>query len=185
MAKPEINKQKILWIDMEMSGLDPQNDVILELAAIVTDWQLEEQANLELVVKQDEQLLRDKFKTPFWQENAEAAQGLLEQNQHGISLAEFEHELIEFTQKQFEIDRPKADIVLAGNTIRADRAFLEQHLPEFTKYLHYRMLDVSAFKVWFEAKYQRIFPKPEAHRALEDIRGSIAELKYFDKYIKE
>ena len=74
--------------------------------------------------------------------------------------------------------------MLAGNTIRADRSFIDRHLPEVAKYLHYRMLDVSAFKVLFEARYKKVFAKPENHRALEDIEGSIDELKYFMQYIK-
>lgn len=184
MAKPKINRQRILWIDMEMTGLEPATNKILELGAIVTDWRLNLKGSLTLVMKQDEAFIRQQFDTPFWHEHHETAAALIEQNKTGISQAEFETQLIGFIKQQFKLDQPDGSIVLAGNTIRADRGFIDYHLPEAAKYLHYRMLDVSAFKVLFEARYKKVFAKPENHRALEDIQGSIDELKYFMQYIK-
>lgn len=184
MAKPKINRQRILWIDMEMTGLEPATNKILELGAIVTDWRLNPKGSLTLVMKQDEVFIRQRFDTPFWHEHHETAAALIEQNKTGISQAGFETQLIDFIKQQFKLDQPDGSIVLAGNTIRADRGFIDYHLPEAAKYLHYRMLDVSAFKVLFEARYKKVFAKPENHRALEDIEGSIDELKYFMQYIK-
>lgn len=184
MSKPKINHKLILWIDMEMTGLEPATNKILELGAIVTDWQLNPKASLTLVMKQDEEFIKQRFDTAFWREHHETASALIAQNRTGISQAEFTKQLISFIKEQFKINQPEGDIVLAGNTIRADRSFIDYHLPEVAKYLHYRMLDVSAFKVLFEACYKKVFVKPENHRALEDINGSIDELKYFMQFIK-
>lgn len=184
MSKPKINRQRLLWVDLEMTGLDPEADKILELGAIVTDWRMNRKADLTLVMKQDEAFIRKRFDTAFWREHHATAEALIAQNATGLTPAEFEAQLIAFVQEQFKINQPEGNIVLAGNTIRADRSFIDRHLPEVAKYLHYRMLDVSAFKVLFEARYKKVFAKPENHRALEDIEGSIDELKYFMQYIK-
>ncbi len=185
MAKPTINQQKILWIDMEMTGLDADRDLILELAAIVTDWQLNELGTIELVLQQDQVVLEQAIAAnQFWLTQTETRDQLLAQNQQGLTRVEFVRRLEGFIQQQFEIEAPAADIVLGGNTIRADRAFIDQQLPEISRYLHYRMLDVSAWKVYFEAALGKIYPKPENHRALEDIRGSIAELNYFLQFVE-
>lgn len=185
MAKKDINRRRILWIDLEMTGLNVALDRILELACIVTDWKLNETANLELILKHDQKWLEKTFSdSDFWPKFPETVGGLLEQNRIGIDdLDQFETKLIKFVQTQFKTKRPKSDIILAGNTIRSDRQFVDKYLPRFAEYLHYRMLDVSSFKVYFDARYGKVYPKPDNHRALEDIRGSIEELKYFEKYI--
>ncbi|MDO4870579.1 MAG: oligoribonuclease [Candidatus Saccharibacteria bacterium] len=185
MSKPKINHQRILWVDLEMTGLNPETDKILELGAIVTDWRMNHKGSLTLVMKQDEAFIRKRFDTDFWHEHHATAEALIAQNSTGLTPVEFETQLIAFIKEQFNITEPHGDIVLAGNTIRADRSFIDHYLPEVAKYFHYRMLDVSAFKVLFEARYKKVFAKPENHRALEDIEGSIDELKYFMQYIKE
>ena len=185
MAKREINRSKLIWIDLEMTGLDPESDRILELAAIVTDWQMQELASLDLVVKQPVDFIKQRFQAPFWQEQAEVATALLAQNDRGVTIEAAEEQLVRLVQQQFEIEDPDSDIVLAGNTVRVDRSFIDKYLPKFSHYLHYRMLDVSSLKVLFDARYGKIFPKPEEHRALSDIRGSIMELKYFMQFIQE
>lgn len=184
MAKKEINKQKLLWIDMEMTGLDPLTDRILEVAAIVTDWDLQETGTLELVVRQDQALVEQKLSTEFWLANEAARQGLIEQNSSGMSEAEAEKRLVGFIKEQFELDAPQGDIILAGNSVSFDKQFLSRHFPRAAEYLHYRVLDVSSFKVWHDAKYNRVYAKSEDHRALEDIRGSIAELKFLTRFEK-
>lgn len=183
MSKAKINHKLLLWIDLEMTGLDPNKDRILELGMIVTDWRLNLKNSLSLVCKQDEKFVKKCFKAPFWQENHETAQALLEQNKTGLAPAEFEQKIVDFIRENFKLDEPERNIVLAGNTIRADRSFIDAQLPKVAGFLHYRMLDVSAFKVLFEARYKKIFAKPENHRALEDIEGSIDELKYFMQFI--
>ncbi len=184
MPKKLINRDKILWIDLEMTGLVPAEHPIMELGAIVTDWQLNKLDQIHLVIKHDKNYLEKCFATnPFWLEFPDTKQQLLDQNDDGITPAEFETKMIEFIQKNWDITEPNHDIILAGNTIRADRDFLDYHFPKITEFLHYRMLDVSALKVYFEARYNKVFAKPEPHRALDDIQGSIDELKFLDKYI--
>lgn len=183
--KKSIYRDKIVWVDLEMTGLDAKDDRILELAMIVTDWQMQELATFEVVFKQPATLLKHKFQAPFWQEHSDTAKELLKQNSTGLPTKQAEVKIIAFLQAQFGVKKPSGDIILAGNTIRADRQFIDKYLPKFARYLHYRMLDVSSFKVLFDARYGKIFPKPEEHRALSDIRGSVAELKYFMQYIKE
>ena len=185
MSKKSLNRKKVLWVDLEMTGLDPEQDRILELATIVTDWELNEVESLELVLKQDPIWLQAIFaKSIFWTKFSNTAQHLFLQNATGIdNLEQFENDLIVFVQSTFDIKEPNSDIILAGNTIRCDRQFIDKYLPRFAQYLHYRMLDVSSFKVYFDGRYKKVYLKQENHRALEDIRGSIEELKYFEKFI--
>ena len=164
--KASFKPKKILWMDLEMTGLDPVCDEILEVAAIATDWDFTE--------------LLDR-NASFWNEHPEARRGLEEQNASGKLLADVERELLAFCDEHFA-DEPR--ILLGGNSIHQDRRFIDQWWPLLSKKLHYRMLDVSAWKVVFEGKYGKKFAKPEDHRALEDIRGSIMELKYYLKKVK-
>ena len=184
MAKTQINREKILWIDLEMTGLVPENDVVMELGAIVTDWKLNKIDEIQLVIRHDEGLLNNKFdkNLDFWGKFPETRRQLIEQNHKGVSKDEFMQKLLKFVRKNWK-DAELHTIVLAGNTIRTDRMFIDYHFPEFAKYLHYRMLDVSAFKVYFDARFGKVYAKPENHRALEDIEGSIEELKFLTKYI--
>ena len=169
---------KILWVDLEMTGLDAANDLILEVAAIATDWDFNEIATYEGIVKNEDMNLQERLlaNSVFWDANPESKNGLLAQNAHGKDLAEVEDELLAFINKHFEGDTP---VLLAGNSIHMDRRFIVAQWPRLDARLHYRMLDVSAWKVVFEGKYKKKFAKPEEHRALGDIRGSIMELKYY------
>ena len=175
--------ERILWLDLEMTGLSPENDFILEVAAIVTNWKFEEIDAYQGVVKCGELALKKRFKAnkSFWDANPESRDGLLEQNRHGKSSKAIEGEIIEFIDKNF---KPGAPVLLAGNSVHMDRRFIIKTWPKFDARLHYRMLDVSAWKVVFESKYKISFHKPDAHRALDDIRGSIEELKYYLAKIK-
>ena len=92
-----------------------------------------------------------------------------------------ENELIQLLDAHFDSD---TRVLLAGNSVHMDRRFIENEWPRLNEKLHYRMLDVSAWKVVFEGKYRKKYAKPEAHRALSDIRGSIEELKYYLKKVK-
>ncbi len=170
---------KLLWVDLEMTGLEPKNDRILEVAAIATDWNFKELARFEAAVKVDENLVAKRFKAghEFWDANPEARDGLLAQNSQTNQTAEqVEAELLAFINQYFKADEP---VLLAGNSIHQDRKFIANEWPTLDKHLHYRMLDVSAWKVVFDGKYGKKFAKPESHRALDDIEGSITELKYY------
>lgn len=169
---------KLLWVDLEMTGLDPVEDRILEVAAIATDWEFKELAVYEAVVKVGPRLMERRMEVgkDFWDANVEARDGLIAQNATGQNGRTVENELLEFVRENFDESKPA---VLAGNSIHQDRKFIDNEWPRLSKALHYRMLDVSAWKIVFEGKYKKRFSKPEEHRALEDIRGSIMELKYY------
>lgn len=169
---------RILWVDLEMTGLDPVEDRILEVAAIVTDWNFKEIAVFESVVKVGPRLMarRMKIGKDFWEAHPKARDGLISQNLHGRSAQTVENDLLAFIDENFEAGKP---VLLAGNSIHQDRRFIVNEWPRLDSRLHYRMLDVSAWKVVFEGKFGKKFAKPENHRALDDIRGSIEELKYY------
>lgn len=162
-----------------MTGLDPQRDKILEVAAIATDMQLNEIATFEAVVKVDEEAMKSRMVGEFWEKNSKSRDALMAQNQDGKPVAEVEKELLEFVGQYFG-----QEIYLAGNSIHQDRKFLELQMPELNKKLHYRMLDVSAWKIYFENALGKKFIKPENHRALDDINGSIEEFKWYLTFLK-
>ena len=174
---------KILWVDLEMTGLDANNDLILEVAAIATDWDFNEIATFEGIVKNENMTLEERIATNsvFWDANPAARDGLKAQNDSGKELQMIESDLLEFISKHFDDEKP---VLLAGNSIHMDRRFITAQWPRLDARLHYRMLDVSAWKVVFEGKYKKKFAKPEEHRALGDIRGSIMELEYYLKKLK-
>lgn len=172
-------KGRVLWVDLEMTGLDADKDVILEVAAIVTDWKFNEIATYETVIHQSDNVL--KHMNP-WCVEQHGASGLTERSRESTtSQKQAETELVAFINKHFVVDQP---VLLAGNSIHMDRRFISAQWPRVEAKLHYRMLDVSAWKVVFEGKYKKKFAKPQDHRALGDIRGSIMELEYYLGKIK-
>lgn len=161
-------------MDLEMTGLDPEKDRILEVAAIATDWNFEEMAVLESVVHQSPGTLK---LMDDWCRTQHAASGLTDRVQASdVSETDAEDMLLQFVDSVFKDGDP---VLLAGNSIHQDRRFIRRYWQRLDARLHYRMLDVSAWKVVFDGKYKKRFPKPEDHRALEDIRGSMMELKYY------
>ncbi len=174
-----MKKAKLLWVDLEMTGLSPEKDRILEVAAIATDMKLEQIATFEAVVNVDEELMRERMVGEFWEKNKKAREGLTAQNENGRPVAEVERDLIEFLDRNFG-----KEVYLAGNSIHQDRKFIEREMPELNRRLHYRMLDVSAWKIYFENALKKKFTKPEDHRAMSDISGSIEELKWYLTFLK-
>lgn len=183
MPEKSSNKKstRVLWVDLEMTGLDPIQDRILEVAAIVTDWDMKELATFEAVVKVGPRLIKKRMVGDFWEANTTARDGLIAQNATGKNGRTVENELLAFLDEWFPKDER---IILAGNSIHQDRKFIVNEWGRLDNRLHYRMLDVSAWKVVFVNKYKKKFNKPETHRALNDIRGSIEELEYYLKKIK-
>lgn len=173
-----LRQDRILWLDLEMTGLSPEDDLILEVATIVTDWNFNEIATYQGAVKNKPPLLKRRLakNAVFWDFNPDSRDGLIKQNEDGKKLGEIENELLEFIDNNFKKGVP---VLLAGNSIHIDRRFIVSKWPKFDAKLHYRMLDVSAWKVVFEGKFKKKFAKADAHRALDDIRGSIQELQYY------
>ena len=171
-------KATLLWVDLEMTGLSPVDDRILEVAAIATDWGFNEIDTFTAVVKVDEALMKKRMVGEFWEKNKESYDALIAQNKNGLPSEKVEKALLDFVEKNFD------DVVyLAGNSIHQDQKFIEREWPELNERLHYRQLDVSSWKIYFENALHRKFVKPENHRALDDIRGSIEELKWYSKMI--
>jgi oligoribonuclease len=168
---------QLLWLDMEMTGLEPKVDRVLEVAAIITDWDFNEIASFDSGVAQDVAEI-----TPLLNANAfytklpQNKKALLELVTKSPAESEVEAKLITFLEEHTDVNKP---IILAGNSIHQDRRFIRQYYPKLDELLHYRMLDVSAWKVVFEGKYGKRYTKKEIHRALDDVRESITELKYY------
>lgn len=172
MAKPAI-----LWVDLEMTGLDAEVERIIEVAAIVTDWKFNELDTIELVVKQPPELIEKMVPEVV---KMHTSSGLIGKISDGESEEAAEAKLLEFIDKHFD-EKP---VLLAGNSIHQDRRFIRRYWPKADARLHYRMLDVSAFKVVFAQKYGIRLPKRNSHRALDDIRGSIEELYGYLEHVK-
>lgn len=180
----QINKKaaptKLLWVDLEMTGLDAQEDVILEVGVEITDFSFTTLETYEARVKQNKQVVVDRMqKNIWWRQFPENRDDFVDKLDQGKDLGEVEQELIKLVEKHFG-DEPA---VLAGNSIHNDRNFMKQWWPALDLKLHYRMLDVSSFKILMQAKYGLDFEKKEVHRAFDDIQASIAELQYYLEWL--
>lgn len=177
MDPKRITPSRLLWLDLEMTGLRPTIDRILEVGAIVTDWDFQELESFESGVGQDPQLAKTLMAdSPFFATIPENTQNLLDLTAKSPEEKIVESQVVGLVNRHFAADEP---VLLAGNSIHMDRQFIRQWWPNLEKRLHYRMLDVSAWKVVMQGKYEVSFDKAEAHRALSDIRESIAELQYY------
>jgi len=165
-------EDRFLWLDLEMSGLNPSEDRILEAAAIVSSCKLEELERFETAVYQPSEVLSN---MNDWCKQHHGASGLTGRISQGITEDALDTKLCDLADRYFQ----NTPIILAGNTISQDRRFVECWLPRFNQRLHYRMLDVSSFKVVFMNLFDVSFRKENAHRALDDILESMAELRYY------
>ena len=173
-----MTKDRMVWIDLEMTGLDLGSDEIVEIACIVTEADLTElDGGIDIVVKPSDAPLAamDEFVV-----NMHQASGLITEIPNGTTLADAQQQVLAYIQKYV----PEAGKThLAGSSVYVDRGFLAKYMPELDSYLHYRLIDVSSIKELTRRWYPRVyFGSPEKtgnHRALADIRESIAELRYY------
>jgi oligoribonuclease len=169
---------RLVWIDCEMTGLDLGADALIEVAALVTDFDLNVLGEgVDVVVKPPQEAIdqMDEFVR-----NMHTVSGLLTELDNGITLREAEEQVLAYIREHCpEGSRPP----LAGNTVATDRAFLQRDMPELESFLHYRIVDVSSIKElarrWYPRTYFNSPPKTGNHRALADIRESIEELRYY------
>ncbi|MGX9998019.1 MULTISPECIES: oligoribonuclease [Vibrio] len=169
--------QNLIWVDLEMTGLDPETHKIIEIASIVTDSELNILAEGPvLAIHQPEEELA---KMDYWCTNTHTASGLVERVRNSkISEQDAVAQTIEFLEKWV----PKGASPICGNSIGQDRRFLYKHMPELEEFFHYRYVDVSTLKELarrWQPEVLNGFTKQGTHLALDDIRESIAELKYY------
>jgi oligoribonuclease len=169
---------RIIWIDCEMTGLSLRTDALVEVAALVTDYELTVLGDgIDVVIKppaeaieQMEEFVRDMHTTS----------GLLAELDRGVSLAEAQSVVLDYV-REFVPEPRKAP--LGGNSVATDRGFLARDMPDLEAHLHYRIIDVSSIKELSRRWYPRVYfnapKKAGGHRALADIKESIAELRYY------
>ncbi len=176
-----LNGENLIWIDLEMTGLDPMQDRIIEIATIVTDKDLNEIAvGPMLAIHQDIATIQAMDE---WNTKQHGESGLTERVKNStISDAEAEKATLDFLQQYV----PSNKSPMCGNSICQDRRFLARLMPDLEEYFHYRNLDVSTLKELAQRWNTEIanrFTKESKHLALDDIRDSIEELKFYREYI--
>jgi oligoribonuclease len=174
---------RLVWLDLEMTGLDLGRHVIVEIAALVTDGQLEPlDDGIDVIVHQPPEALAEMDDFVRKMHTKSALIGAIESST--VSLADAGTQTLDYIRRHV----PDAGVApMCGNSIGVDRRFLDQYLPELDRYLHYRSIDVSSFKElcrrWYPDVYRKRPDKAETHRALADVRESISELRYYREHM--
>jgi len=172
---------RLVWIDLEMTGLNPERNVILEIATLVTDSQLNLVADLTLVVHQNAEELENMVPVV---RDMHARNGLTEAVRgSAVSCEAAEQLTLDLLRQHCQ----PGTAPLCGNTVWTDRVFLQRYMPQIDAFLHYRVIDVSTLKElarrWHPQSLATMPPKPETHRALDDIRASIDELRHYRSHL--
>ena len=176
--------QNLLWVDLEMTGLVATTDLIVEVALVVTDYNLTPiKAQYQSGVYNDPANLDKILAASVWHQQQPPAylEAIRQSSRQGKSLAVVEKEILDLIDRHFD---PESSIILAGNSIRTDRAFIDHYWPQLGARCHYRMLDVSAWKVYLAGRFGLDYQKQSSHRAIDDIKASIAELDYYINWFK-
>ncbi|MGY6772730.1 oligoribonuclease [Gallibacterium genomosp. 1] len=176
----QLDKQNLIWIDLEMTGLDPNKDRIIEIATIITDKNLNILAEGPvLAIKQDDKVLAGMNE---WCQKTHNANGLIERvRQSKLTERAAELQTIDFLKKWV----PKGASPICGNSVAQDKRFIFNYMPDLADYFHYRYLDVSTLKelaARWKPEILSGFKKKNSHLALDDIRESIAELAYYRQH---
>lgn len=174
------NADNLIWIDLEMTGLDPDNDLIIEIATVVTDKQLNILAEGPVIaIQQPESVLAAMDE---WNQKHHGESGLIQRvRESDIDVVEAEQMTLEFLQ----VWLPARTSPICGNSICQDRRFLYRHMPKLEAFFHYRNLDVSTLKELVARWAPHLkdgFNKQSAHKALDDIIESIEELRYYRQH---
>jgi oligoribonuclease len=169
---------RMVWIDCEMTGLDLNRDALVEVAALVTDSDLNVLGDgVDVVIRPPDEALAG---MPEVVREMHTSSGLLDELAHGTTLLDAQEHLLEYIREH--VPTPKK-APLAGNSVYVDRGFLNRDMPALDDHLHYRLVDVSSIKElvrrWFPRVYFNSPAKSGGHRALADIRESIEELKFY------
>ncbi len=168
-------------MDLEMTNLDPNKDIILEVAVEITDFKFKTLATYEATITHPkEKVLRLMAANAWWQGFPENRDEFVKKLEFGKPLGQVEKDLVALVEANFGSE----PAYLAGNSIHSDRKFIAKYWPELDLKLHYRMLDVSSFKILMQGKYGYFYDKKEVHRAYDDIQASIAELQSYLDYFK-
>ena len=181
MDHPKKHKDNLVWIDMEMTGLDPEKERVIEIATIVTDKNLEIIENgPDLVIHQPKRFLDT---MDPWNQKQHGKSGLLEEVQKTkMTVKKAEQLTLEFIKKYCVPHKTS----LCGNAVYHDRRFIIKYMPKLNEFLHYRLVDVSTIKGliqrWYPRAQKTIPKKSETHRALADIKESIEELDYYRRH---
>ena len=169
---------RVVWIDCEMTGLDLRRDAVVEIAALVTDFELNVLGEgVDVVVRPPAEALAQ---MPDVVREMHTSSGLLTELESGVTIAEAEATVLDYVKAHVPEARRAP---LAGNSVGVDRGFLARDMPALDSWLHYRLVDVSSIKElarrWYPRAYYNSPRKAGGHRALADIRESVAELRYY------
>lgn len=176
------NNHKLIWIDLEMTGLEPLKDTILEIATVVTDDDLNIIAEgPNIIIHHSDEILAG---MNAWCQVQHVKSGLVQAVKDStISLEQAEEITLKFLKNHCDVNSTP----ICGNSVWQDKLFINQHMPKLGAFFHYRILDVSSIKLVINrwTKQYKLFKKTESHRALDDIKESIAELKFYkENYFK-
>ena len=179
-AKPSTDESRLIWLDMEMTGLDPDRDRVIEIAVVVTDANLETIAEAPVhVIHQSDEVLGG---MDGWNTSTHARSGLTDKVRASkMTEADVEAALIEFLRRHV----PRGKSPMCGNSICQDRRFMARAMPKLEAFFHYRNLDVSTLKELckrWKPEVAASFKKHQKHEALADIHESIAELKHYREH---
>jgi oligoribonuclease len=180
-TKSKRSRKHLVWMDCEMTGLDPEKNVLLEIATIITNYDLEIIARGPVLAIRQSKPKMDMMDA--WCRRTHGASGLLARvRDEGVTLAEAESQTLNFIRRYCYVRTAP----LCGNSIGQDKRFLVKYMPKVDDFLHYRIVDVSSIKLlvseWYAGRYTAP-KKQETHRALSDIEESIAELDFYRKSV--